>query len=128
MTYRNSIKDFNYYGSDLNKYIDDNCIREMTVINIDCLQFKTDKKIIRIIESKHENEIMPKSQSKILYVLSGLFNLLNEIQSDYKIYVYSIKGDYPYDSVKIYNFNTAENKTVNKKEFLDFLNFKLEFQ
>lgn len=45
-----------YYGSGLNKFIAENCKKNMTVMNIDLITYDRDKKHIRIIESKHLRE------------------------------------------------------------------------
>jgi len=58
MTYRSEEEKI-YFGSDLNKFVNENCSKEMTAINIDLLLYKRSKKHIRIIESKHKNEKIP---------------------------------------------------------------------
>ena len=73
MDYRNT-EEKNYYGSDLNKFVNEECSKEMTVINIDMLEYKRSLKKIRIIESKHNNERMPKSQEEILKIFRIWFN------------------------------------------------------
>lgn len=71
MSYRSDEEKI-YFGSDLNKFISENCSKEMTAINIDLLLYKRSKKHIRIIESKHENEKIPYSQNvKIINLTNG---------------------------------------------------------
>lgn len=80
----------------------------MTVINIDCLQFKRSKKAIRLIESKHITEHMPYSQLEVLRILSNVFN---SIDTNYKIEVCIVRGDDPYNEIKVADL-------TNKRDFL----------
>ncbi|MBA7547892.1 hypothetical protein ES705_40333 [subsurface metagenome] len=99
-------KDERYYGSDLNKFIDDNCIKEMTCINIDCLLLRWSKKKLYIIESKHSSErAMKKGQRQLLDFLAKILrnikicNIIEYIGWTFKIYI--IIGDEPYDCLTV---------------------------
>jgi len=101
-----------YYGSDLNKWIAENCPKTFTTINIDLLLFKRTKGILRIVESKHSSEHMGKSQFEVLKLLAWLFRLANQFQQKIQFEVYIITGDLPYNQVKITD--------LVKKDFMFF--------
>lgn len=102
--YRNR-KELTYFGSDFNKFLN-SLTKEMTVINIDCLQFKASKGKLRIIESKHQNEHTPPRQKQVLKILA---KALKEIIIDNITFeVFIVKGDYPYNKLVITNLTTNE--------------------
>ena len=107
-----------YFGSDLNKWINKNCTKDMTVINIDVAQYKRGISIIRLIESKHENETMSDSQRELLEKLARLHDTLE---------VFTVRGNVPYLTVRITNMKTKEQKTVDAFQLKDFLEFKTIF-
>lgn len=99
-------KDDRYYGSDLNKFIDDKCIHEMTAINIDCVLLRWSKKKLYIIESKHSSEgNMKKGQKDLLYFLTKILKniifckLIDYAGWIFKIYI--IIGDEPYTHLRV---------------------------
>jgi len=116
----------NYYGSDLNKFIDENCFREMSCINIDCLLLKRSEKKIRIIESKHSKEKLPESQAE---ALTKLYELLKSSDHPWDAMVYLVRGDPPYEYVEITEW-TPEQKTytLTQKELIEWLEFKKELK
>lgn len=107
-------QELRYYGSDLNKFVDEECRRDMVVNNIDLIINDYKKKTIRIIESKHKNEKLRKGQELLLKELSQL-----------GIKTYCIYGNPPYDEAVIYSFQNNKTKTVNKLELIKFLNNEL---
>ena len=109
-----------YYGSELNKFIAQNCKRNMTVMNIDLITYDKNKKHIRIIESKHLNERMGKGQLRLLKLLNILFKTF----SDYKITVFVIRGDHPYDFAFIEDLWSGKKHKVNKEQLIKFLNYE----
>lgn len=121
MSYRNE-EEKTRFGSDLNKFVNENCSKEMTAINIDLLLYKRSKKHIRIIESKHENEKIPNSQKEVLDILS------TAIFKDHKLEVFVVMGNPPdYENVKIVNLVNGKNyKIKHKQDFIDWLEFKKE--
>jgi len=123
MSYRNE-EEKTRFGSDLNKFVNENCSKEMTAINIDLLLYKRSKKHIRIIESKHENEKIPNSQKEVLDILS------TAIFKDHKFEVFVVMGDPPdYENVKIVNLVNGKNyKIKHKQDFIDWLEFKKELK
>lgn len=117
-TYRANNNELNYFGSDLNKFINEKCTKQMTAINIDLLMFKRSLKHIRIIESKHDRENVPSSQFEVLKILST---------ADIPGYIfdtYIITGNYPYETTKIYDIKTGETTEVNNAELIDFLEYR----
>ena len=112
-------EEMKYYGSDLNKFVNENCSKEQTVINIDLLIYKRSEKHIRIIESKHIGERMYYSQKEILKILS------TAILPNYKYEVFIVIGDPPdYEPVTI--IDIIKSKIYKIKEKQDFINW-LEF-
>tara|TARA_Y100000310_G_scaffold299004_1_gene333449 strand:+ start:333 stop:734 length:402 start_codon:yes stop_codon:yes gene_type:complete len=125
MGYRNS-EEMNYFGSDLNKFTNEFCSKEMTAINIDFLGYKRSKKIVRIIESKHRREKTPTSQREVLEIFASVFKKLNKriVIFDYTFECYIHRGDYPY------NISQVEDLVNDTKFLLDNENLKkfLEFE
>ncbi|MBA7547061.1 hypothetical protein ES705_39463 [subsurface metagenome] len=121
-----------YYGSDLNKFIDLNCIHGMTCINIDCLLFRRSKKKLYLIESKHSSErIMGKGQRDLLYFLAKILrnikicNIIEYVGWTFKVYI--IIGDEPYDSLTVRDL--IENKlfeVTGKDNVIKFLEMEDE--
>ena len=125
MEYRNE-DEMKYYGADLNKYAHENCSKEMTIINIDYLGYKRSKKILRIIESKHSRESMPTSQKEVLDIFAFVFKKLNKriVIFDYTFECYIVRGDQPYDIVKIEDLVNDTKFTLDNKNFKRFLEYE----
>lgn len=121
------LKDCTYYGSPLNKLVDEECTRNMTAMNIDLIMYEKNKKIIRIIESKHENEHMGYAQRRLLMLLS-IFEKTIKQYLDYNFEIYTIRGNPPYNSVSIQKMKEDIIIDVNHNELINFLNFKLSFE
>tara|TARA_Y100000310_G_C20008977_1_gene502025 strand:- start:68 stop:463 length:396 start_codon:yes stop_codon:yes gene_type:complete len=129
MDYRNT-DEKNYFGADLNKYANENCSKQMTIINIDYLSYKRSKKTIRIIESKHSSEGMPKSQREVLEIFASIFKKLNKsiVIFDYTFECYVVRGDFPYEIVEVEDLvNNTKFKLDNKnlKQFLEFEDYEI---
>lgn len=126
--YRNTIEEIKYYACDLNKFIALNCRKDMTICNMDCIQFRFNVngiKRLRMIEYKHENEETGNAQEKLLKEISNDFRILNEIDKTKKRELFIIRGNPPFDYVEIVDFVEANRFTFNnKKDFVDFLNFE----
>lgn len=105
-----------YYGSDLNKFVAENCRKDMVVNNIDLIinDYKNNK--IRIIESKHSTEKMSKGQELLLKKLSQI-----------GIDTYTIYGDEPYNEAILFSFQNEKSIKLNKEELILFLNNQLYF-
>lgn len=108
-----------YYGSSLNKFIAENCRKNMTVMNIDLITYDRDKKHIRIIESKHEKERTGYGQSVLLKLLCTLFKQI----SGYKVTVFIVRGNPPYEHAYLENVITGEKTKVDQQSLIRFLNY-----
>jgi hypothetical protein len=108
-----------YYGSPLNKFIAKNCKRNMTVMNIDLITYDKNKKHIRIIESKHMHERIGIGQGRLLKLLRTLFKTI----TSYKVDVFIIRGNPPYDMVYLEDVISGKRKLINKEQLIDFLNY-----
>lgn len=120
-TYRSTPNELNYYGSDLNKFIDKCCTRKMTAINIDLLMYKKSNKHMRIIESKHTGESIPRSQMESLVVLKDA-----NIQG-ITFEVFIVAGDPPYNTAQIQRLKPSGVKTVDRSQLIGFLNYEIDF-
>ena len=120
------VKNENYYGSDLNEFIDLKCTRLMTAMNIDLIMHKKDKGMIRIIESKHSSERMKKGQKDLLYLL-GRSSALISSALGMKFEVYIIYGDKPYNTAKIQNLSDGSDIVIDQKVLIKFLNFEIMY-
>ncbi len=116
------MKSENYYGSDLNKFIDERCSREMTCMNIDCFLVKVSKKEIRFIESKHDGEGSGKGQRTGLRILSGL------VHPDFIVGNYLVRGEYPFETAIVENLATCEAFEVNQEDLIAWLNFEFSLE
>jgi len=108
-----------YYGSQLNKFIDDNCRHDMTAMNIDLIIYRAYNKHIRIIESKHTNEKIGIGQLNLLKKLSEQNKF-----SDCEFEVLIIYGDEPYNDVVVHNLTKDEEYHLNKNQLIKYLNFE----
>lgn len=116
----------NYYNSELSEFIGIQCKKVMTSIDIDILQVKASRNMLRFIESKHIGEKLGDQQEKALKQLGWLARLVNkndELFSGKVMQVFLIRGNKPYDKVEIYdfvNFNLYELSEKEKiKSFLE---------
>ena len=125
MDYRNT-EEKNYFGADLNKFANENCSKQMTIINIDFLGYKRAKKIVRIIESKHSKERMPSSQREVLEIFAKFFKKINQLipMSKHTFECYIVRGDFPYDVVEIEDLVNKSTFAVNQENLIKFLNFE----
>ena len=89
-----------YYGSDLNKFINKNCTKKMTAINIDLLLFRRTKRRLRIIESKHTNEPMKKGQKEVLRKIAWIFKYVKNA-TGLDLGVYIVTGNQPYNEIDV---------------------------
>ena len=111
-------KNNNYYGSDLNRLIDERCTRKMTCNNLDCVLVKVSQRKIRFIESKHINEGSKKGQQLLLDLLSQM-NL-----NGWGIESYLVRGEYPYETASVLNIKTKETRIMNQQQLILWLNFE----
>jgi hypothetical protein len=124
--YRNTTEEMNYFGSDYNKFLNSECSKEMTVNNIDVIQYKRSKKILRIVESKHDKEKMKPSQEEVLKLLAVVFKWLNNLPSKHKFEIFIITGNYPYNNVYIRDLISGITYLCKDRErFKKFSEFNL---
>jgi len=109
-----------YYGSDLNQFIDERCSHEMTCINIDCFMVKVAKRRIRFIESKHSKERMKKGQRTALLLLYDLTH------PSYTVESFVVRGEYPYHRAKVEDIKTGESFDLSQEDLIAWLDFELE--
>lgn len=121
MDYRTS-DEIRYFGSDLNKFINECCSKQMTAINIDLLLYKRSNKHIRIIESKHSKENVPPSQREILRLMAKLFGPIAK-HFNHCFEVFIVRGDFPYDKVSIENMYDGEIYTIDNCKLKNWLEF-----
>ena len=110
------LKIFKYYKGDILPLINAECRKDMTCGDKDCVQWDFNKKIYRIIESKRTKEIQKESQDRLLKFETNI-----QIPN-YKIEVYKIIGDPPFETATIINMVNNESKIVNHNELIQFLN------
>jgi len=108
-----------YYGSPLNLFIAENCRKDLVVNNIDLIIHDYKKKIITIIESKHDNEPIRIGQGLLLQKLR---NIIPKKNKDYIIQILIIKGNYPYNEANLLNVKGEIVKKLNKNELIKFIN------
>lgn len=121
-----------YFGSDLNKFIHENCRKDMTVNNIDLImmrynvKYADNKPVLRVVESKHEKEKqMSKSQKDVHLALA---KALRKGPEDIKYEHFIVRGSPPYEQVKIMNVLSGNTYFVGTTELINFLNFEKELE
>jgi len=75
---KQEVKDAKYFGSDYNKFLNKKCTKTMTCINIDTAVYKRAIVILRLCESKNENEKQPNTQKEIHNIFANMFKFFNE--------------------------------------------------
>ena len=115
----------NYYNSELNEFIGENLPKIMTSIDLDLLQVKASRKIIRLAEYKHEKEGIGKQQLKAFQRLAKIAKVINknsEMFENWTIQVCIIRGNKPYDKIKVHDLITnIEYTCKDQKKINDFL-------
>lgn len=122
-----------YYGSELNKFVNEKCNHEMTAINIDLIIYKASKSSIMIIESKHPNEGVGKGQYRLLKLLADSSESIaraigSSTHRKFSFNVYIIIGDYPFDNAKIIRLKDKKIIAVNQSGLISFLEFNADFE
>ena len=114
----NYLSVFKYHKGDILPLIHVKVRKDMTSGDIDGFQWDYNKNVLRFIESKRTSEINKDSQNKFLQFLSRI-----EIPG-YKVNVYKIIGDPPFDTAKVIHVNTGLEIEFNHSQLIDFLNIK----
>ena len=115
----------NYYNSDLNQYIGENLPKVMTSIDLDLLQVKKRRKIIRFAEYKHNNEQVGYQQNEALKKIADIARFVNSNSSlldGWTIEVFLIRGNIPFDEMQVHCYVTNKDyHVVNKDKINKFL-------
>jgi len=128
------------FASDFTRYHFLKVRRDMTMIDIDAVQFRqmedgTER--LRLIEYKHNNEQRGVMQMKLLEKFNTYMRALNNVAKKTKFELFLITGDFIEDQWKryilagnasIYNFESKKTKKINETDLLSFLNFKTEWE
>jgi len=117
----------NYYGSDLNEFIGNNCPHDFTTINIDCLTLKWETKTLRFIEAKHEYEPIGRQQYKALKFLAERINCL--IYEGWNFELFITIGNSPYESLIVQDVvRNRKFRITGQSNVINWLSFKVELQ
>ncbi len=108
----------NYYGSPLNLFIAENCKKDMVVNNIDLIIHDYNNKILTIIESKHDNEPLRVGQRLLLKKLQSFLPVSD---SGYKIQMLVVRGNYPYLTAILEDFDGNKINELNQQELIKFI-------
>lgn len=123
MNYRNE-QECRYYGSDLNKWIHEACSKQMTAINMDLLLYKRSKKMMKIVESKHNGEEIPFAQSELLRILATWVKPIVDkakLFNDFNVYI--VEADYPYEDAEIIDMSTKKIYKLKDGYFKKWVEF-----
>lgn len=108
-----------YFGSDLNKFIHDECGKKMVVNNIDLIMLKhraNKNDILRVIESKHTLERpMNEGQKNVLRKVREVFINGNISMKGIDLELYVVYGDQPYNKIRVYDSINETNFTIEGK-------------
>ncbi len=115
-----------YFGSDLNKFIYEECGKKMVVNNIDLIMLKLragKNDILRVIESKHTLERpMNDAQKNVLRKLRDVFINGNMNMKGINLELFVVYGDHPYDKIKVYDsINEVTFMIKGKANVIDWL-------
>jgi hypothetical protein len=124
-SYRVTKKDYIYYNSDLNKFIGDQLPRIMTSIDMDLLQFKKSKKLLRNGEYKHIGENVGYQQNEVLKEIARLYKWAMDHGYDRKLQCHLIKGNYPYAKLEIFDYITNTTYILEGDEVKKYLTIEL---
>jgi hypothetical protein len=105
---RKTYNDFTYFNSDLNKFIA-GLPHIMTSIDVDLLQFKRTRDLLRIGEYKHIGEKMERPQREALNELADAFNFLNCNGYKRRMEVVILIGNPPFEKLIIQDLTRGRN-------------------
>ena len=124
-SYRTTKKDYTYYNSDLNKFIGDVLPRIMTSIDVDLLQHKKAKKILRTGEYKHEGEEVGYQQNDALIEVARLYKWAMANGYDRKLECVMIRGNYPFEKLTIFDYITELTFIIEGEEVKKYLTLEI---
>lgn len=108
-----------YFGSDLNKFIYEECGKKMVVNNIDLIMLKLRKdrpNTLRVIESKHTQEKpMNEGQKNVLRKVRDVFISGNMNMKEIELELFVVYGDQPYDTINVYDSINETTFTIKGK-------------
>ena len=130
----NELQESRYFGSDLNKFVNERCTKHMTVNNIDLIMCRVyaDRIMLMIIESKHVNESLGTGQYHLLNLLSQSAPLIGKAITAAKgkntiFDVFIIYGNSPYERVRIVRPRDRKEVTIDQQTLIKFLEFEVLF-
>lgn len=112
----------NYFNSELNRYIGTQLPKIMTSIDLDLLQVKASRKIVRLAEYKHKNEKLGLQQDKALKRLGKFASVINKnpiLFDDWQVQVVLIRGNEPYDNISVYCYIKDKTYYLKDKKTID---------
>lgn len=129
-----------FFASDFTEFHFKKVRRDMTLIDIDAVQFRemedgTER--IRLIEYKHSNEKSGSQQWKLLKRFKLYIKALDEIATKTTFELYMIKADFVEDEynrynlkgkARVYNFVDDNTKILKESDLISFLNFTTEWE
>ena len=128
------------FASDFTKFHFLKVRRDMTLIDIDAVQFRemedgTER--LRLVEYKHNNEPHGVMQMKRLKRFNTYMKALNKAAKKTKFELFLITADFEEDQwkryilkgqAKLYNFADKKTKKISELDLISFLNFKTEWE
>lgn len=114
------------FGSDLNKVVSGIVSKNgFSIINADMIIKNYDKKIFKIIESKHVKEaIMGYGQRKTLKDLDCQFG---ESSGEYKAKVFIVVASPPYNNFEVEEIRTETRISMDEDQFRKFINDEIDY-
>ena len=125
--YRRYLFELNYFGADINKWVNLHCKRKLTVNNIDMITYDRNKKRIRIIEYKGQYEGQSETQNALLRVLAQIAQLnLNQL-GEYELEIFVLCSNAPDFTENIF-YDVMYNETflLGAKKMQHFIDFDYE--
>ena len=125
--YRRYLFELNYFGADINKWVNLHCRRDLTVNNIDMITYDHNKKRIRIIEYKGKYEGQSETQNALLRAMSQVAQLNNNQLGDYDLEIFVLTSNAPEFTENIfYDVMYDETFLLGAKKMQHFLGFEYE--
>ena len=112
----------NYFNSELNRYIGTQLPKIMTSIDLDLLQVKVSRKIVRLAEYKHKNEKIGLQQENALKRLGKFASVINKnpiLFDGWQVQVVLIRGNEPYDNISVYCYVRDKTYYLKDKKTID---------
>jgi hypothetical protein len=143
------------FNSDLNKFLHENCTKEMSVMDVDCITYKRSKRRLRFIESKHVSEgftgygqpellqLLAKAATVFNYLFSifqqpggfgrleaflppSILGCLGSLGARWDVVI--IWGNAPFDEVMVHDLVGKHTYHLNKEQLISYLEFRSELE